>query len=113
MNSGFVIRHPGKEPTDVDPCSYVFSVDPEALKKYHEGFNPVFALVKWTPELSDVPVSDLQKIRDVLALNVEFHGSRDKMNGAAHSARSVRFSPITSETIAALERVDAILADKK
>jgi hypothetical protein len=58
----------------------------------------------------EVDPSDLQKLRDALALNVEFHKARDQMNGAAHSAREVRYSPITSETIAALDRVDVLLS---
>jgi len=61
----------------------------------------------------EADTSDLQKLRDALALNVEFHKARDQMNGAIHSAREVRWSPITSTTIAALERIDTLLSRPK
>lgn len=53
--------------------------------------------------------SDLLKIRDVLFSNEYFHRYRDMMNGEVHLAKEVRFSPITSETISARERLDKIL----
>jgi hypothetical protein len=60
-----------------------------------------------------VSKSDLLKILDVVKLNEDFHYNRDKMNGAVHLARQVRFSPLTSETIATRERIENILADNE
>ena len=57
----------------------------------------------------EVDKSDLLKILDVLKGNEEFHVARDEMNGAVHLAREVRFSPLTSVTIAARERLEKIL----
>ena len=57
----------------------------------------------------EIDRSDLQKILDVLVRNADFHKGRDQMNAAAHLARETRFSPLTSETFAAVERLDAIL----
>jgi len=56
-----------------------------------------------------IDLSDLQKIRDALTINVEFHRARDEMNGAIHMAREVRWSPITSQTMAELERVNTLM----
>ena len=58
----------------------------------------------------EVDASDLWKVHDTLRANETFHRHRDEMNGAVHLAREVRWSPLTSETIAARERVEAILA---
>lgn len=52
--------------------------------------------------------SDLEKVRDTLAMNERHHVARDEMNAASHLG-PVRHSPITSETIAARERIDAFL----
>ena len=59
-----------------------------------------------------IPVdeSDLLKLRDVLAGNVQFHSNRDRMNGAVHLAKEVRYSPLTSETMSAYDRVNALLS---
>jgi len=57
--------------------------------------------------------SDVQKILDVLIMNEEFHIHRDKMNGAIHLAKEVRYSPITSETISAKERLEKLIAEEK
>jgi hypothetical protein len=57
----------------------------------------------------EIDQSDLLKLKDVLESNVQFHKSRDEMNGAVHLAKTVRHSPLTSETIAAYERLVAIL----
>ena len=53
-----------------------------------------------------VEEAGLRKVLDVLRENESFHRHRDQMNGAVHLAREVRFSPLTSETIAARERVE-------
>ncbi len=53
--------------------------------------------------------SDLMKIYDALLANVIFNKRRDEMNAQIHLAKDVRYSPITSETIAAKERLDEIL----
>ena len=57
----------------------------------------------------EIDKSDLLKILDVLKVNEEFHRNRDLMNGALHLAKEVRFSPLTSETISAVERLNSIL----
>ena len=53
--------------------------------------------------------SDLLKIRDALAAAEKFLVLRDEMNGSVHLAGQVRFSPLTSEVIAARERVDELV----
>ena len=60
-----------------------------------------------------VDESDLLKIKDALDLNVRFHRARDEMNGAVHLAANVRWSPITSETIVANERLALLLAERR
>jgi hypothetical protein len=55
--------------------------------------------------------SDLLKILDALRGNEEFHRKRDEMNGALHLAREVRYSPLTSETMAARERLEKLLSE--
>jgi len=57
----------------------------------------------------EVDRSDLLKILDVLKNNENFHYNRDKMNGAVHLAREVCYSPLTTETISARERLEIIL----
>jgi len=57
----------------------------------------------------EIDKSDLLKVLDVLKDNEEFHRNRDKMNSAIHLAREIRFSPITSETISAVERIEQLL----
>jgi len=59
----------------------------------------------------NIDKSDLLKILDILKLNEEFHVNRDKMNSVLHLAREARYSPLTSETIAARERLDNLLKD--
>jgi hypothetical protein len=60
----------------------------------------------------EIDKSDLLKILDTLKGNEEFHTNRDRMNGALHLAKEVRYSPLTSETIAARERLEKLLAGK-
>jgi ribosomal 50S subunit-associated protein YjgA (DUF615 family) len=55
--------------------------------------------------------SDLEKIHDALDKNHSHHTHRDAMNAAIHLAEKVRWSPITSETEAALQRVNELLAE--
>jgi len=57
----------------------------------------------------NVDKSDLLKVLDILIANENFHRNRDLMNGNIHLAKEVRFSPITSETISARERIEIIL----
>ena len=57
----------------------------------------------------EVDKTDLEKILDILQLNCEFHIARDEMNSKVHRAPTVRYSPITTETQAAMERLTAIL----
>ncbi len=55
--------------------------------------------------------SDFYKIYDALKGNELFHTSRDKMNSALHLAKEVRYSPLTTETINAVERMEHLLKD--
>jgi len=56
--------------------------------------------------------SDAQKILDILVDNEEYHVKRDEMNAAIHrSTDRVRYSPITSETIAQRERLQALMRE--
>ena len=57
----------------------------------------------------EIDKSDLLKVLDILKANEEFHRNRDLMNGSIHLAKEVRFSPITSETISAVERMEQLL----
>ena len=57
--------------------------------------------------------SDLLKILDVLESNLAFHQARDQMNSHLHLAKTVRYSPLTSETQAAAERVKFTLVKEK
>jgi hypothetical protein len=61
----------------------------------------------------NVDKSDLLKILDILKQNETFHRNRDLMNASIHLATETRFSPITSETISARERLIAILESSK
>jgi hypothetical protein len=62
-----------------------------------------------TQNTKEVHKSDLLKILDILKANEEFHRNRDLMNSKIHLATETRFSPITSETIAARERLEQLL----
>jgi hypothetical protein len=57
----------------------------------------------------EIDKSDLLKVLDTLKNNEEFHRKRDEMNGAIHLARETRYSPLTTETIAARERLERII----
>ncbi len=57
----------------------------------------------------EVSQADLEKLLDVLRANELFHRRRDEMNGSVHLAQVVRWSPLTSETMAAVERLARIL----
>lgn len=57
----------------------------------------------------DVHRSDLEKVLDTLVVAAEHHVFRDQMNGRLHLAKDVRYSPLTSELLAARDRVDALL----
>ncbi|KKN32590.1 hypothetical protein LCGC14_0812130 [marine sediment metagenome] len=50
--------------------------------------------------------SDIEKVRDTLAAALAFHAHRDEMNAQVHLAAKCRFSPLTSELTAALERMN-------
>lgn len=57
--------------------------------------------------------SDAQKILDSLRDNEEYHIKRDEMNAAIHrSTERVRYSPITSETIAQRERLEVLMREQ-
>jgi hemerythrin-like domain-containing protein len=55
--------------------------------------------------------SDMEKVLDTVTHAAEHHVYRDRMNGSLHLAREVRFSPLTSELIAARERLEKLLAE--
>ena len=57
----------------------------------------------------NIDKSDMLKILDVLKGNELFHKSRDVMNGALHLEKEVRYSPLTTETINAVERIENLL----
>lgn len=57
--------------------------------------------------------SDALKILDALTGNEVFHRRRDEMNSALHLAKETRFSPLTSETISARERMGAIISESQ
>jgi hypothetical protein len=59
--------------------------------------------------MCQVDKSDLLKILDILKANESFHRYRDFMNASIHLATETRFSPLTSETISARERLEKIL----
>lgn len=60
-------------------------------------------------KMHSIDKSDLLKILDALKANENFHRHRDLMNASIHLANETRFSPITSETIAARERLEKLL----
>ncbi len=53
--------------------------------------------------------SDLEKIFDVMERAYQFHMHRDIMNAQLHLASQTRFSPLTTELSAALDRMKAAL----
>ena len=55
--------------------------------------------------------SDVEKVKDALALAWRFFKSRDEMNAQVHSATEVRYSPITSRLEAELQRVQEWLKE--
>lgn len=57
----------------------------------------------------EIDKSDLLKILDALKGNEEFHRARDHMNSVLHLAREIRYSPLTTETIAARERLQKLM----
>jgi hypothetical protein len=59
----------------------------------------------------NIDKSDLLKVLDVLKGNELFHKSRDIMNGALHLAKEVRYSPLTTETINAVERLENLIKE--
>jgi hypothetical protein len=60
-------------------------------------------------DMVQVHRSDLSKLFDVLEVAYRHHTSRDASNGALHLASQTRFSPLTSELGAALDRVKGLL----
>jgi hypothetical protein len=63
--------------------------------------------------LMQIDPSDAHKILDNLRNNEEFHIKRDEMNAAVHlSTERVRYSPITSETIAQRERLEKLMQEQ-
>jgi hypothetical protein len=63
-------------------------------------------------QVFQIDPSDAAKILDVLRDNEEYHIKRDEMNAAIHrSTDRVRYSPITSETIAQRERLEALMKE--
>ena len=54
--------------------------------------------------------SDLLKVRDALQASYWFFKARDEMNAQLHLAREVRYSPITVQVEAELERLQTLLS---
>lgn len=59
----------------------------------------------------DIHRSDVEKVLDAIAHAAQHHVYRDRMNGSLHLAKEVRFSPLTSELIAARERLEKLLLE--
>jgi hypothetical protein len=53
--------------------------------------------------------SDLSKLFDVLEAAYRHHRARDESNGVLHLAKETRYSPLTSELSAALDRLKGLL----
>lgn len=53
--------------------------------------------------------SDLDKLLDVLEAAHRHHRARDESNGVLHLAKETRYSPLTSELDAALDRLKKLL----
>jgi len=60
-----------------------------------------------------VHVSDLEKIADVLTVALRHHRARDEMNAALHLQTTARYSPLTSEIEAALERTVGLMTSRE
>lgn len=60
----------------------------------------------------EVDSTDVTKIVDVLQRASTFFRRRDEMNAEVHMAREVRYSPLTSEVDATLDRVKRILENR-
>lgn len=52
--------------------------------------------------------SEWHKIIDATRAAMRYHERRDEMNSEVHLARTVRYSPLTVELQAAIERADAL-----
>ena len=59
-----------------------------------------------------IPESDFHKLIDPMRQAYRFHKKRDEMNAELHMAPTVRFSPLTSELEAALDRADHIIQEQ-
>src|SRR3990172_4523909 len=57
----------------------------------------------------NIEQSDALKISDALQAASAFLEARDRMNAQVHLAREVRFSPLTSEVVAARDRLGLLL----
>lgn len=82
--------------------------------KGHDGGHSQFPRESDFKEgLMQIDPSDAAKILDSLRDNEEYHIKRDEMNAAIHrSTERVRYSPITSETIAQRERLEALMKEQ-
>lgn len=52
---------------------------------------------------------DLIKIKDIMERLVTFHKKRDEMNAELHLAKEVRYSPLTIQAMAELDRLTNLL----
>lgn len=59
--------------------------------------------------LSKDDLVDLKKVLDALRANRDFHRYRDAMNAQVHMAAEVRFSPLTSVTESAVDRLAMLI----
>lgn len=57
----------------------------------------------------EVHRSDLEKIRDTVVMASNHHMTRDASNAHLHMAEAVRYSPLTSELMAQVDRLNRIL----
>lgn len=61
--------------------------------------------------ITNIDTSDLWKILDCLRENEEYHIRRDQMNAAMHLAKEPRYSPLTSITRDARERLERLIGE--
>lgn len=62
-------------------------------------------------KIINIDRSEAYKILDALRENELFHQRRDEMNSQIHLAKEVRYSPITTITMAAVERFFSLVND--
>jgi hypothetical protein len=61
--------------------------------------------------MSQLHVSDLEKLRDAIESAYKYNKARDEMNAAQHLASNVRYSPLTTVLESELKRADALITE--